>query len=282
MHHYRCQNVYISSTSRKRIVDTFEFLPHNYPMPQLSSTGRLLMASNAMSNALKHPYPDVPFAQVGDDTIKALAHLAGIFKNKFQKPSAPELIQAPLKAAENKNISALVQPVLTSAMHHNYHTMSQIHISVNPACNTPSLPRVVSLMTGVNLCTTSQTDNLPVPSLGPHPCDYTGVPMQVIVPTLRPPFSSTGQSYTGSTAILKSRIAATTRYSALRVSTMSDSQIQKTVASRCSAVRTHATPDGHTPTPHYDAGHTNTPLGSLMYHLLFPRSCLSHYSNNTH
>jgi hypothetical protein len=122
----------------------------------------------------------------------------------------------------------------------------------------------------VNICTTSQTDNVSVPSMGPHPCDYTGVPMQVIVPTLRPPFFSTGQSYTGSTAISKSCIAATPRYSALRVSTMSDSQIQKTVTSRCSAVRTHATPDGHTPTPHYESGHTCTPLGRMMYHRLFP------------
>jgi hypothetical protein len=120
----------------------------------------------------------------------------------------------------------------------------------------------------VNLCTTSQTDNAHVPSLGPHPCDYTGVPMQAIVPTLRAPFSSTGQSNTGSTAMLK----GTPRYSALRVSTMSDS----------SAVRTHATPDGHTPTPSYVAGHTPTPVGSLMYHRLFPQYCLSRYSNNTH
>jgi hypothetical protein len=134
----------------------------------------------------------------------------------------------------------------------------------------------------VNLCTTSQNDNVPVPSLGPHPCEYTGVPMQVIVPTIQPPFSSTGQSYTGSTAILKSRIVATPCYSALRVSTMPDSQIQKTVTSRYSAVRTHATPDGHTPTPHYEARKTRTQLGSLVYHHLFPRSCLSHYSNNTH
>jgi hypothetical protein len=34
--------------------------------------------------------------------------LAAIFKNKFQKPLAPELIQAPLKAAENKQPAALV------------------------------------------------------------------------------------------------------------------------------------------------------------------------------
>jgi hypothetical protein len=70
--------------------------------------------------------------------------------------------------------------------------------------------------------------------------------------------------------MLKGHSAATPRYSALRVNTMPDSQIQKAVTSRCSAVRTHAAPDGHTPTPGYDAGHTRTPVGSLMYHRLFP------------
>jgi hypothetical protein len=34
MHHYRCQNVYISTTAGERIVDTLEFFPHNYQMPQ--------------------------------------------------------------------------------------------------------------------------------------------------------------------------------------------------------------------------------------------------------
>jgi hypothetical protein len=43
MHHYRCQNVNISATASERIVDTLEFFPHNYQMPQLSSTDRLLM-----------------------------------------------------------------------------------------------------------------------------------------------------------------------------------------------------------------------------------------------
>jgi hypothetical protein len=89
MHHYRCQNVYISSTVSKRIVDTLEFFPHNYPMPQLSSTDRLLMAANDMANALKHPHPEATIAKLSDDTIKALAQLAAIFKNKFQKPTAP-------------------------------------------------------------------------------------------------------------------------------------------------------------------------------------------------
>jgi hypothetical protein len=60
------------------------------------------MAVNDRTDALKHPHPDVPFAQVGDDTITSLAKLAALFKNKFQKPLAPELIQAPIKAAERK------------------------------------------------------------------------------------------------------------------------------------------------------------------------------------
>jgi hypothetical protein len=33
MHHYRCQNVYITTMASERIVDTLEYFPHNYPMP---------------------------------------------------------------------------------------------------------------------------------------------------------------------------------------------------------------------------------------------------------
>jgi hypothetical protein len=63
MHHYRCQNVYISTTASKRIVDTLEFFPHNYQMPQLSSTDRLLMAAKDMTDALQNPHPDAPIRQ---------------------------------------------------------------------------------------------------------------------------------------------------------------------------------------------------------------------------
>jgi hypothetical protein len=52
MHHYRCQNVYIFSTSNESIVDTPEFFPHNYKMPQLSSTDRLIMSAKDMTYAL--------------------------------------------------------------------------------------------------------------------------------------------------------------------------------------------------------------------------------------
>jgi hypothetical protein len=57
MHHYRCQNVYISATASERIVDTLEFFPHNYQMPQLSSTDLFLMAAKDMTDALQNPHP---------------------------------------------------------------------------------------------------------------------------------------------------------------------------------------------------------------------------------
>jgi hypothetical protein len=76
-------------------------------MPQLSSTDILIMAANDMSNALKYPRPDVPFAHIGDDTITALTQLADIFKHNFQKPKSPELTHSPIKAAEYKRPAAL-------------------------------------------------------------------------------------------------------------------------------------------------------------------------------
>jgi hypothetical protein len=64
MHHYRCQNVYISTTASERIVDTLELFPHKYQMPQLSSTDRLLMAAKDMTDAFQNTHPEVPFASV--------------------------------------------------------------------------------------------------------------------------------------------------------------------------------------------------------------------------
>jgi predicted RNase H-like nuclease len=52
-------------------------------MPQLSSTDRFIKATKDMTDALKNPHPEVPFARIGDDTISALAKLAAIFKLKL-------------------------------------------------------------------------------------------------------------------------------------------------------------------------------------------------------
>jgi hypothetical protein len=86
MQHYRCQHVCITATAGERIVDTLDFFPHNSPMPQMSSSDRILMAAQDMTDALKHPHPDVPFATIGNDTITALATLSEIFTRKFTKP----------------------------------------------------------------------------------------------------------------------------------------------------------------------------------------------------
>jgi hypothetical protein len=96
-HHDRCQNVYISTTTSNRIVDTLEFFPHNYQMPQLSSTDQLLMAAKDMTDAFQNPHPDVPFACVGDDTIAALVELAAIFKLKLQHALSPVTPASPAK-----------------------------------------------------------------------------------------------------------------------------------------------------------------------------------------
>jgi hypothetical protein len=106
------------------------------------------MAANDMDDALKHPHLDLSFAQVRDDTFSALAQLATIFKNKFQKPSTPELIQAPLKALENKQPAAVAESILTPPTHHKYQTRSHRQISVNIARNTSLLPRLVTPMMG--------------------------------------------------------------------------------------------------------------------------------------
>jgi hypothetical protein len=118
-------------------------------MPQISSTDSLLMDENDMTDALKHTHPYVPFKKVGDDTFTALSQLTTIFKNKFQKPLALELVQAPVKAAENKQPSSLVQPILTYPMKHNYQNRSHHAIPRHPANvsqshNSPLLSRVVT------------------------------------------------------------------------------------------------------------------------------------------
>jgi hypothetical protein len=89
-------------------------------MPKISSMDRLLMVANDMTDASKHPHPYVQFATIGGDTITALPRLETLFENKLEKLLAPELSQAPIKAAENKQPAVLIQPILNSPMKDNY------------------------------------------------------------------------------------------------------------------------------------------------------------------
>jgi predicted RNase H-like nuclease len=49
----------------------------------MSSTDRILVAAQDITDALKHPHPDVPFSTIEDDKITALEKLSEIFKRKF-------------------------------------------------------------------------------------------------------------------------------------------------------------------------------------------------------
>jgi hypothetical protein len=162
MHHYRCQNVYISATASERIVDTLEFFPHNYQMPRLSSTDRLIMAANDMTGALQNPHPDVPFTQVGDDTISALTALAENFKLKLQKVQTPACPAAPPKVALCPRLAESPHPMLAYPMPLPRQTTSHTTIYAQDIAKAPLLSRVVTPVkrTSPPPRVTTRTDNI--------------------------------------------------------------------------------------------------------------------------
>jgi hypothetical protein len=83
-------------------------------------------------------------------------------------------------------------------------------------------------------------------------------------------------------AISNMRNTAIPDYSAVRVSTTSDIQLQNTATSHYITVRTHTMSDRYTLTPHYGYGRTRTPPCNLVYHRLIPQYGLSYYHHNTH
>jgi hypothetical protein len=128
MHHYRCQNVYISSTASERIVDTLKFFPHNYQMPQLPSTDRLIMSAKYMTDALQNPHPEVPFTHVGNDTISALTELARIFNLKLRQTPPPTLPAAPHTVKLRTCLEKSSNPILASPIPPPLQTRSQTTI----------------------------------------------------------------------------------------------------------------------------------------------------------
>jgi hypothetical protein len=130
----------IPTTASERIVDTLEYFPHNCPMPQLSSTDRLLMAAQDMTDAFQNPHPDVPFAIVGDDTIAALADLAAIFKLKLQPTPSHAPHASPTKVVQ-------LPSHIPSPMPATRQTISQTKILTPDIPNVPLPPRVVTPIT---------------------------------------------------------------------------------------------------------------------------------------
>jgi hypothetical protein len=144
MHHYRCQNVYISATASERIVDSLEFFAHNYQMPQLSSTDRLLIAAKDMTDAFQNPHREVPFASVGDDTISALAGLAEIFKLKLHQTPSPTPQAAPPPVFQRPCLAESLDQIKNSPIPASRQTRSQTTIHTQDIPNVPLPPRVVT------------------------------------------------------------------------------------------------------------------------------------------
>jgi hypothetical protein len=144
MHHYRCQNVYISSTASEGIVDTLELFPQNYQMPQLSSPYRLIMAAKDMTDHLQNPHPEVPFTLFGDDTISALSELAAIFKLKLLQTPPPTPPAEPPKVTQRPCLTESSNPILASPMPLSQQMRSQTTIHTQDITNAPIPPRVVT------------------------------------------------------------------------------------------------------------------------------------------
>jgi hypothetical protein len=144
MHHYRCQNVYISTTASERIVDTLELFPHNYQMPQLSSTDILIMAAKDMTDALQSPHPEVPFPIIGDDTISDLTHLAAIFKLKLRQTLSAAPQAAPPKVFQHPSLAPSSNQILSSPMPLSRQTISQTTIHTQDIPTVPLPTRVVT------------------------------------------------------------------------------------------------------------------------------------------
>jgi hypothetical protein len=144
MHHYRCQSVYISTTAGEHIMDTLKFFPHNYQMPQLSSTDRLLKPVKDMTYAFQNPHPDAPFASVGDDTIDALVDLATIFKLKLHQAPSLATPVSPAKVVPHSSLIPSSTQILNSPMPNMRKTISQTTIHTQDIPDRPLPPTVVT------------------------------------------------------------------------------------------------------------------------------------------
>jgi hypothetical protein len=102
------------------------------------------MAAKDITDALQNPHPAVPFSHVGDDTIKALAELASIFKLKVQQTSPPTLPAAPPTIKQCTCLAESSNPILASPMPPPRQTRSQTTIHTHEVTNAPLLPRVVT------------------------------------------------------------------------------------------------------------------------------------------
>jgi hypothetical protein len=102
------------------------------------------MAANDMTDAFQNPHPGVPFAIVGDYTIKALADLAEIFKHKLQQTPSLVTPASPAKVVQQPRVIPLPTQMSNSPMPDRRQTRSQKTIHTPDIPDRPLPPRVVT------------------------------------------------------------------------------------------------------------------------------------------
>ena len=91
--HYRCYRIYVTTTAGERDVETVEFFPTQSKMPNTSSADAAIIAAQELIHALQNPAPATPFANMGNDRLQALRHLAQIFHSAL--PNAQPAAASP-------------------------------------------------------------------------------------------------------------------------------------------------------------------------------------------
>jgi hypothetical protein len=102
------------------------------------------MAAKDMTNAFQNPHPEVPFASVGDDTVKALADLAAIFKLKSQLAPSLATNASPVTVVQRPSLIPSSTQISNSPMPNRRQTRSQTTIHTPDIPDRPLPPRVVT------------------------------------------------------------------------------------------------------------------------------------------
>lgn len=113
LHHYRCYRVYVKETSAERIADTLVWFPRHVRLPVASTIDDATAAAQALLQALLHPAPASPIAQVSAQQHAALRQLAEIFADLSVPPPRVDPIAPAPPQQVNPNPSVPPPRVVT-------------------------------------------------------------------------------------------------------------------------------------------------------------------------
>jgi hypothetical protein len=136
MDHYRCIIAINAQTARESVVETVQFLPHNFTMPQTSSQDLAIQAARDLTQALLKPHPAAPFlppsAQQKDDIHK----LAQIFEHmateshRHDKPPSqhmPATNKTPDRPPPRVQIPTVSQETAEMTTNEGHHSINAVY-----------------------------------------------------------------------------------------------------------------------------------------------------------